>query len=132
MSGTSECASLSWLPFPYKLQGKGQKPTRAWIGSSFAFAADPRAWLTEKLGPLCSQSEQADPWIDQIADYLDSREVGSNVLIKQIALEGLCLNNPKIGTADQRRIIKILASLGWEPSGKRTNKGQRFALKGGS
>jgi hypothetical protein len=83
-------------------------------------------WLTEKLGPLCSQSEQADPWAGQIAAYLNSRAVGSKVLIRQIALEGLCLNNPKIGTADQRRIAKILASLGWEPSGKRTNKGQYY------
>ena len=76
-------------------------------------------------GQICN-SLDTDVWQDPIAAYLDSREVGAKVLIGQIAMEGLRLNHPKVRTADQRRIIKILASLGWEPSGKRTNKGQYY------
>ncbi len=45
--------------------------------------------------------------------------------VAQVARDGLSLETPKIGTADQRRIASAMERLGWQKR-KRGPNGERF------
>ncbi|WP_428032806.1 VapE domain-containing protein [Ancylobacter sp.] len=53
---------------------------------------------------------EADAWEEIIAPWLIGK---SRVTIKDVALYALCMDTPRIGTSDQRRISNCLARIGW-------------------
>jgi predicted P-loop ATPase len=53
---------------------------------------------------------ESDAWEEPIAAYVKTKE---RVLIGEVARQALFIETAKIGTADQRRIIAILTTLGW-------------------
>ena len=55
---------------------------------------------------------EADAWEEAIAAFLIGKE---RVTVAQVAREGLHIDLPKIGTAEQRRVAATLQRLGWEP-----------------
>jgi predicted P-loop ATPase len=61
---------------------------------------------------VCEQAAryEGDAWEEIIAAYLDGKD---KVTIGQIARDGLYIETPRIGTADQRRIGAVLDQLGW-------------------
>lgn len=64
----------------------------------------------EHIKPQQDARYEADAWEDVIRAYL---RVQRTTTVKNVATEGLGLETPKIGTADQRRISAILERLGW-------------------
>jgi predicted P-loop ATPase len=54
---------------------------------------------------------EADAWEEPIASYLKGKD---RVLIGEVAKLALCMETPRIGTADQRRIAAVLEQLGWD------------------
>lgn len=54
---------------------------------------------------------EADAWEQSVAEYLATRQ---RVTVSQVAREGLYIDLPRIGTADQRRIAAILQRRGWK------------------
>jgi predicted P-loop ATPase len=53
---------------------------------------------------------EADAWEPSIERFLDGR---SRVQVSEIAFQALDIATAKIGTTEQRRIIRILTRLGW-------------------
>jgi len=73
------------------------------------------AFEREHIQPEQEARFEADAWEEIIAGYLASR---SRVTVGDVAREGLSLETPRIGTADQRRIAAVLERLGWRRLGK--------------
>lgn len=53
---------------------------------------------------------EVDAWEDTIASFVVGKE---RVTVTQVAREGLGLETPRIGTAEQRRVSAVLQRLGW-------------------
>jgi hypothetical protein len=70
---------------------------------------------------------QADAWEEKIAVYLSGR---SKVLISEVGFEGLHIETPRLGTAEQNRIRAAMRRQGWEPRPKDW-QGNRYWTKGG-
>ena len=66
-----------------------------------------------------------DAWEEPIAGYLGNQ---NKVTVGQVAHEALHLETPRIGTAAQRRIGRIIVTLGWkrENDGKTDSQGKRW------
>jgi predicted P-loop ATPase len=59
---------------------------------------------------------EADAWEDAIRDFLAGKQ---RVTILEVARDGLLIEVPRLGTADQRRITAVLERAGWS-HGKRS------------
>jgi predicted P-loop ATPase len=72
----------------------------------------------EHMQPEQDARYEADAWEEIIEDYLADHP---RVTVGQLAKHALGIETPRIGTADQRRIIHVLERLGWK-QGKREGK----------
>jgi predicted P-loop ATPase len=83
------------------------------------------------IQPQQEERFEADVWEELIAEYLvnvphtTSHPAGRKTTVLRIARDAIRIETPKIGTADQRRIIGVLEQLGWV-RGKRGSKGERW------
>jgi predicted P-loop ATPase len=77
-------------------------------------AGDPwwpdRSYESEIIAPEQVARFESDAWQDAIATHLATQV---KVMVSQVAREGLGIDTPKIGTAEQRRISSVLQQLGW-------------------
>jgi predicted P-loop ATPase len=64
----------------------------------------------EHIMPQQEQRFEADAWEDKIAAYLDTM---SKTTVGDVAQHALFIETPRLGTADQRRIMAALDRLGW-------------------
>jgi predicted P-loop ATPase len=80
-----------------------------------------RDFEREHMMPEQEARYEADAWEDNIRDFLD---IIPRVTIGQIAKQALLMDTPKIGTAEQRRIVAALTKLGWTREPK-DSKGKR-------
>jgi predicted P-loop ATPase len=69
---------------------------------------------------------ESDAWEETIAGYLGKHD---KVTIGEVARDGLGIDTPRIGTADQRRISAAMERLGWQ-RGTRGSNGERWWTKG--
>jgi predicted P-loop ATPase len=84
----------------------------------------------EHIMPEQAARYEGDAWEENIAGYLATK---SRVTIGGVAREGLFIETPRIGTADQRRIAAALELLGWRrerPDGKTDWQGKRWWVRG--
>lgn len=78
---------------------------------------DGTAWWPDKdferrhIMPEQAARYEGDAWEENIADYLKTQ---SKVTVGQVARDALHIETPRIGTADQRRIVAALGQLGWK------------------
>jgi predicted P-loop ATPase len=88
-------------------------------------------WWPEKdferdhIMPQQAERYEADVWEESIAAYTGTK---AKVTVGQVAHEALHIETPRIGTADQRRIIAALERLGWKRL-KKDWKGNRWWSK---
>jgi predicted P-loop ATPase len=71
---------------------------------------------------------EVDAWEEKIAEYLNLR-TNSRVTVGQVAQEALGFETPRIGRADQNRIMAAMERLGWRrerPDGKTDCQGKRW------
>jgi predicted P-loop ATPase len=69
---------------------------------------------------------ESDAWEENIGSYLRTK---TKVTVGEIARGALCIETPRIGTADQRRITAALDRLGWRrerDDGKTDWQGKRW------
>lgn len=64
----------------------------------------------EHIKPEQDARFDADAWEEVIGEFLRGR---ASTTVKEVAIDGLHIETPKIGTADQRRIAAIMERLGW-------------------
>jgi predicted P-loop ATPase len=64
----------------------------------------------EQIMPEQAARYEADAWEENISDYLRTQ---SKVTVGQVARDALRIDTPKIGRADQLRIIAVLETLRW-------------------
>ena len=65
----------------------------------------------DHIRPQQDARYESDAWEDAIGEWLQTQR---SVTILAVARDGLRIETPKIGTADQRRIAAALERLGWE------------------
>jgi predicted P-loop ATPase len=65
----------------------------------------------EHIAPQQAARYEADVWEDNIAEYL---KTNTKVTIGQVAKEALHIETPRIGRAEQNRIIAAMERLGWK------------------
>jgi hypothetical protein len=78
-----------------------------------------REFEREHIKPEQDARYESDPWETPISAFLAGR---SRTTTMEVAREGLFMEVPRIGTADQRRIASVLEALGWV-RGKKTMTG---------
>ena len=66
----------------------------------------------QHIAPEQEARYEADVWEGMIAEYV-GRRTSASVLIKDIARNALQIETPRIGRAEQNRIIAALERLGW-------------------
>jgi predicted P-loop ATPase len=69
-----------------------------------------RDFERRQIMPQQAARYEGDAWEESISAYLKTRD---RVTVGEVAKLGLCIETPRIGTADQRRIAAILELLGW-------------------
>ena len=70
----------------------------------------------QHIAPQQEARYEADAWEDEIGRFLIGRQ---RVTVLEVAREGLFIDTPKIGVAEQRRITAALERLKWQ-RGQRT------------
>lgn len=78
------------------------------------------AFEADHIQPEQDDRYEADAWEEAVASYLAGR---ISVTVLEVARQGLFIETPKLGTADQRRLSAILERQGWE-RGERTASGR--------
>ncbi len=78
------------------------------------------AFEAEHIRPEQEARFEADAWEEAVAAYIEGKP---ETTVLEVARQGLFVETPKLGTADQRRIVAILERLGWI-RGKRTATGR--------
>jgi predicted P-loop ATPase len=81
-----------------------------------------QAFEMEHIAPQQESRFEADAWEDAIGTFLFSKDKAT---VLEVAREGLFIDLPKIGTADQRRVAAAMERLGWRRA-DRGNNGERF------
>jgi len=81
-----------------------------------------REFEAEHIKPEQDARYEADAWEQVIADFLPGK---SQTTVLEVALQGLSFDKPKLGTADQRRIVAALERLGWV-RGARTSTARHY------
>jgi predicted P-loop ATPase len=74
----------------------------------------------EHIAPQQESRFEADAWEDAISKFILEKQ---KVTVLEVAREGLFIDLPKIGTANQRRVAAALERLGWK-RGERTLDGR--------
>jgi predicted P-loop ATPase len=69
-----------------------------------------RDFEREQIMPQQANRYEGDAWEEAISAYVKDKD---RVTIGEVAKLGLCIETPRIGTADQRRIAAVLGQLGW-------------------
>jgi predicted P-loop ATPase len=69
-----------------------------------------RQFEREHIMPQQASRYENDAWEENISTYLKDKD---RVSVGEIAKLALCIETPRIGTADQRRITAVLELLGW-------------------
>jgi predicted P-loop ATPase len=69
---------------------------------------------------------EADAWEDAIRDFLAGKQ---RVTVLEVAHDGLHIDVPRLGTADQRRITAVLERAGWG-HGKRAGQARWWVPSG--
>jgi predicted P-loop ATPase len=85
----------------------------------------------DHIMPQQAARYEADVWEENIATYL-ATEKNARVTIGQVARDGLGIETPKIGTAEQRRIAAAMEQIGWRrerPDGKTDWQGKRWWVR---
>jgi predicted P-loop ATPase len=72
----------------------------------------------EHMQPEQDKRYEADVWEEKVEEHIATL-IESKVTILQIARDALHIETAKIGTTDQRRIMRVLERLGWK-RGERT------------
>ena len=93
------------------------------------------AFEAEHIQPQQEARYEADAWEESVGGYLtefvnkmaDPDE--HRVTVLQVAVHGLAIDKPRLGTADQRRIAAAMERLGWV-RGDRGSNGQRYWVPG--
>lgn len=85
-------------------------------GESWVLDADDFEMVAEQQ----RMRETSDPWLEQIARYVDGQET---VTVSGIIHHCLTDEAPRKTTADARRVSKILQAIGWESVGRRRVNG---------
>jgi predicted P-loop ATPase len=80
------------------------------------------AFEIEHIQPQQASRYEEDAWTEAISGFLFDRHLTT---ILEVARDGLHIDTPRIGTADQRRISAALGQLGWI-RGKKTMTGQTW------
>jgi predicted P-loop ATPase len=85
----------------------------------------------DHIMPQQAARYEADVWEENIATYLANKK-DARVTIGQVARDGLGIETPKIGTAEQRRIAAAMEQIGWRrerPDGKTDWQGKRWWVR---
>jgi predicted P-loop ATPase len=69
-----------------------------------------RHFEREHIMPQQASRYENDAWEESVSAYLRDKD---KVTVSEIAKLALCIETPRIGTADQRRITAVLELLGW-------------------
>ena len=98
--------------------------------ATVAFQANERWWPDgdferAHIAPEQEKRFEADVWEELVSRFLTGRD---KTTVTEVAREGLFIDVPKIGTADQRRIAAIMERLGWV-RGERTMHGRPWARR---
>ncbi len=86
----------------------------------------------QHIAPEQNARYESDAWEDAVGQFLakaDNLVEGKKTTILEVARNGLFIDTPKLGTADQRRIAAALERLGWIRS-TRGDNGERFWERG--
>jgi predicted P-loop ATPase len=86
-----------------------------------------REFEREHITPKQAARYEGDAWEDNIREYVGSRY---KVTIGEVARAALEIETPRIGTADQRRIVAVLEAIGWARQ-PQTADGKRWWTKPG-
>jgi predicted P-loop ATPase len=78
-----------------------------------------QAFENEHIAPQQEARYEADAWEEAVAEFLEGIQ---KTTVLQLARHALSIDTPKIGTADQRRIIAVLERLGWRRGERRRNE----------
>jgi predicted P-loop ATPase len=81
------------------------------------------------IAPQQEARYEADVWEETIGSYLAKN---ARVTVLQVAREALCIETPRIGTSEQRRISAALDRLGWrreKPNGGTDWQGKRWWVR---
>ena len=81
-----------------------------------------REFELEHIKPEQEERYEADAWEGKVGSYLDGRTF---VTVAEVGKEGLFIETPKLGTAEQRRIAAAMERLGWERGGRGAH-GERY------
>ena len=81
-----------------------------------------RNFELQHIAPQQDARYEADAWEDAVDWFLNGKD---QTTILEVARDGLHIELPKIGTADQRRISAVLERFGWR-RGKHTKVGLRW------
>lgn len=91
------------------------------------------AWWPDKdferdhIAPQQAARYEADVWEDSIDEYL---KTNTKVTIGQVAKEALHIETPRLGRAEQNRIIAAMDRLGWRREGEKDWKGKTWCVPG--
>jgi predicted P-loop ATPase len=85
-----------------------------------------RDFERKHMAPEQAARYEADAWEEAIAAYVGNK---SKVTVSQVARDGVGIDMPRIGTADQRRVAAALEQLGWRRLPK-DREGNRWWTKG--
>jgi predicted P-loop ATPase len=77
----------------------------------------------QHMVPEQERRYEGDAWEERIAEYITGR---TRATVFKIAFEALNFETPRIGTADQRRIMAILEHLGWRRGKRQAGTGTRW------
>jgi predicted P-loop ATPase len=80
----------------------------------------------QHIAPEQAARYEADVWEDTIADYL---KTNTKVTVGQIAKEALHIDTPRIGRAEQNRIVAAMERIGWRrerPFGEKDWQGKTW------
>ncbi|MGI4765048.1 MAG: VapE domain-containing protein [Janthinobacterium lividum] len=79
-----------------------------------------QAFEAEHIAPEQEARFEGDAWEEPVRSFLIGKR---NVLVGEIAREGLSIETPRLGRADQNRITVILERLGWWRAKKKNAQG---------
>ncbi len=65
----------------------------------------------EYIMPQQAQRYESDVWEENIKDFLDTH---TKVTVGQVAKDALFIDTPRIGRADQNRVMAAMERLGWK------------------
>jgi predicted P-loop ATPase len=88
-----------------------------------------RTFEAQYIQPQQAARYEADAWEEQISEYLRTH---NRITIGEVAFHALSIQTPRVGRAEQNRIIGVLEQLGWkrDNGGKKDWQGKRWWVPG--